>query len=637
MPSFSNSRKLLGSRRFFPHFPDGGKWLAFTAASLNDDEGNLVGAIETLRDITAEKNAEQAWQESRHLMAEIVDGCPVPLFVLDKDHRVSHWNRACESLNGMLADDLVGTRDQWKTFYSEKRPVLADLIIDGDDGQVPEYYQGICKKSPLIKGAWEATNHFPEFSSGPKWLYFTAAPLRGMDGNVVGAVETLQDITERKNYELELAFRANHDPLTGLANRNLLDNLLLKALQQAHRKGCLLALLFIDLDNFKQVNDTLGHGAGDEVLQILGKRINNSIRDVDTVARIGGDEFVIILHEPASETYITDVVHRILAEVSRKAIVHDHALYIGCSVGIALYPKDGETASELMMHADTAMYRAKEKHKGGFCYFTRDMNERARLWLELKHDLHDAELRGEMELYYQPQYSLKENRVVGAEALIRWNHPKLGLLNPGLFIPIAEESGLIVPIGAWVVRDAVREACNWKAETGHELRLSVNISARQFRYEDLLYMLDQAVRDHQFHPFFLELELTESLVMENPRRAAELLRDLKEKGFSLAMDDFGTGYSSLAYLRRFPFDMIKIDKSFIEDLGKNKETDAIVRTMLDLGHALGMSMVAEGVETREQLEFLKNTKCQEIQGFIYSRPLPAADFLEFIKNEPGLF
>ena len=621
---------------FFPQFPDGGKWLAFTAVGLYDDAGVLIGAIETLRDITAEKNAETAWQESRHLLSEIVDGCPVPMFVLDQDHRIAHWNRACESLNGMLASDLIGSHDQWKTFYGEKRPVLADLILDSADGRIPELYQGICKRSPHSAGAWEATDHFPEFTSGPKWLYFTAAPLRGLDGRIVGAVETLQDVTERKNYELELAFRANHDPLTGLANRNLLDSLLEHSIAQAKRNDTLLAVLFLDLDNFKQVNDTLGHGAGDEAIQAMGQRILSSVRDVDTVARIGGDEYVVVLHEPVSESYITDVVYRILAAIGEKLNIQGHTLYLGCSVGIALFPKDGQSPAELMMHADTAMYRAKEKQKGGFCYFTSDMNERARLWLELKHDLHGAETKNELELYYQPQYSLSEDRIVGAEALIRWNHPEMGILNPALFIPIAEESGLILPIGAWVVREAVQQACRWKEETGLDIRLSVNISARQFGYADLLYMLEQAVANYNFHPFYLELELTESMVMENPRYASELLHNMKEKGFSLAMDDFGTGYSSLAYLRRFPFDMIKIDKSFIDDLGRSRETEAIVSTMLDLGRALGMSMVAEGVETLEQLRFLREKKCGEIQGFVYSQPLTAGDFLNFLRDPPKL-
>lgn len=621
---------------FFPHFPEGGKWLAFTAAPIVDEKGRMIGAIETLRDITATKKAEEAFQESKHLLGEIIDGCPVPLFVLDSEHRISHWNRACASLNGMAADELINTSDQWRTFYSESRPVLADLVLNAADSAIPELYEGKCKRSPLIAGAWEAIDYFPEFTSGPKWLYFTAAPLRNIDGSIIGAVETLQDITARKKYEQELAHRANHDAMTGLANRNLLDSLLSRSISQAKRNKTLLGILFLDLDNFKQINDTLGHQAGDEVICEMGRRIATSVRDVDTVARIGGDEFVVVLHEPTSDLYITDVVHRILGAIGRRLSIREHVLYLNCSIGIALYPKDGQTPADLMMHADTAMYRAKEKHKGGFCYYAKDMNERARLWLELKHDMHGVEKRAELELLYQPQYSLKEDRIVGAEALIRWNHPKKGTLMPNLFIPIAEESDLILPIGAWVVQEAVREASRWKEETGIDLRLSVNISARQFGYEDLIYILEQAVQDHRFHPFFLELELTESLVMENPRRASELLRNLKDKGFSLAMDDFGTGFSSLAYLRRFPFDMIKIDKSFIDELGKSRETEAIVGTMLDLGRALGMNMVAEGVETVKQLDFLREKLCEEIQGFLYSRPLSGDDFLMFLQSDKKL-
>lgn len=617
---------------FFPHFPDGGKWLAFTAAALTDDNGRLIGAIETLRDITAEKRSEQALRDHQHLLKEIIDGSPVPMFVLDEQHTVTQWNRACAALNGVSAEEVIGTSDQWKAFYPAKRPVMADLIVDGKGDEVPEYYQGICRRSPLVKGAWEATAYFPHFQSGPKWLYFTAVPLHGLDGKIIGAVETLQDVTERKQYEQQLETKANYDTMTGLANRNLLDNRLQQAIIMAKRDNHDLALLFLDLDNFKQINDTLGHSVGDEVLAALGKRILSCVREVDTVARIGGDEYVVLLYAPESEHQVTNVVRRLLEKVSQKLPMGERHLYVGCSIGIAMYPKDGEDPETLMMHADTAMYRAKANDKGWFRYYSEGLTEEAARWIELKQDLHNAMKENQLELYYQPQYDLKAQKIVGAEALVRWNHPTMGVLPPDSFIPIAEETGLILPLGEWVAQTAVREACIWEEATGCRLRISVNVSARQFRYQELVDMLDAILEETGFRPINLELELTESLVMSNPRRAAERLDCLKKKGFSLAMDDFGTGYSSLAYIHRFPFDMIKIDKSFIHDLEENKEVEAIVSAMLELGRALGLRMVAEGVETEMQKAFLEQRGCDEIQGFLFSRPLRSQAFLRLLQT-----
>jgi len=617
---------------FFPHFPEGGKWLAFTATALRDAQGQIIGAIETLRDVTAEKKAAAAWQASQHLLREIVDGSPVPMFVLNERHEVTHWNRACEALNGAMASDMIGSTALWRAFYPEERPVLADLIIDGKIEEIGDRYRNTCKPSPLIEDAWEATAHFPSFQSGPKWLYFTAAPLHGLDGRIIGAVETLQDVTAQKQYEQQLEHQANYDSLTGLANRNLFNNRLQQEIVQAQRDRRLLALLFLDIDNFKQVNDTLGHSAGDEVLRAFGQRITSAVRDIDTVARIAGDEYVVLLHAPQSVGHVTTIVRRLLDQTGAKLKMRNRELYIGCSVGIALYPRDGNDPETLLNNADAAMYRAKMHDRGGFRYYSEEFNKGAAAWMELKQELHYALTSGQLELFYQPQYSVRDQRITGAEALLRWNHPTKGRLLPHTFIPIAEETGLIIPIGNWVVRQAVTEAQRWKSAVDFDLRLSVNISARQFRYQALLDLLDRVIDHTGFHPLNLELELTESLVMDNPETANELLNKLKSKGFSLAMDDFGTGYSSLAYLRRFPFDMIKIDQSFIADLGQDTEAEAIVRAMLHLGKALGLRMVAEGVETEAQWRFLEAEGCDEIQGFWFSRPLCAADFVQLLRS-----
>ncbi len=580
----------------------------------------------------------QLENKANGLLAQIVNNSPVATFVLDDRHQVIYWNRACAMITGVEAQDLIGTTLIWKPFYPQQRPVMADLIIDGQLDEVTTYYAEKYRPSLIIEGAWEAEDFFPHLPDGGKWLAFLATALRDeTTGEIIGAIETLRDITEQKRYQHQLEHQANYDILTGLANRNLLHTRLAHTIVQAERDNFLLAILFLDLDNFKQINDTLGHEAGDEVLREVGRRIKTTVRDMDTVARLAGDEYVVLLHAPPNIAHVTSVVHRLLDLIGKKMNVMGREIYIGSSVGIAIFPKDGQDAETLLKNADAAMYRAKQRDRGGFRYYTEDLNQDAMQWLELKQDLHNALISGQFEMYYQPQYDIQNQCITGAEALLRWNHPQKGLLSPDMFIPLAEETGLIIPIGNWVVNTAVSDAQQWQDAYGSELRLSINISARQFRYQELLELLEQVIDRTGFHPFNLELELTESLVMSNPEKANALLKQLKDKGFSLAMDDFGTGYSSLAYLRKFPFDMIKIDQSFIHELCDDKGSKAIVRAMLQLGKALDLRIVAEGVNTAEQCQFLETEGCDEIQGFWFSRPLRTDDFLKLLqkKNRDG--
>ncbi len=568
------------------------------------------------------------------MLAQIVNNSPVATFVIDADHRVLHWNRACAMVTGVPESELIGTTDSWKPFYSSKRPVMADLIVDGQIDQISTYYPEKYRPSPIIEGAWEAEDFFPHFPGGGKWLNFIATAIRDeQTGAVIGAIETLRDVTAQKTYQQQLEHQANYDSLTGLANRHLLHTRLDQAIAQAQREDFLLAVLFLDLDNFKQINDTLGHDAGDEVICEFGRRLKGSVRDLDTVARIAGDEYVVLLYAPQSIGHVVNVVRRLIDHIGHKLSVQGREIYIGSSVGIALFPKDGEDTETLLKNADAAMYRAKQHDKGGFRFYTDDLNRDALQWLELKQELHYALTTGQLELYYQPQYSIQEKRITGAEALLRWNHPTRGVLQPDMFIPLAEETGLIIPIGNWVINTAIADARQWEGAYGSALRLSVNISARQFRYEELAELLKNVVSQSGFHPLNLELELTESLVMNNPDRANELLRQLKAEGFSLAMDDFGTGYSSLAYLRLFPFDMIKIDQSFIRELGASAEAEAILRAMLQLAKALNLRTVAEGVENQMQRQFLEDEGCDEIQGYWFSHPLRAGEFLKLLQTQ----
>jgi diguanylate cyclase (GGDEF)-like protein/PAS domain S-box-containing protein len=357
---------------YFPHFRGGGKWLSFSATVLKDKDGFVVGAMETLRDITQQKLFEAELKEKEHLLTQIIDGCPVPMFVIDDDHKVTHWNRACEAIIGTKSLDVIGTKDQWKAFYSEQRPVLADLVLDNKLSELTEYYSERWAPSSLVENGWEATDHFPNFNDGEKWLYFTAAPLQNQEGKIIGAVETLQDVSNQKEYETKLEFQANHDALTGLANRYLLTDRLNQAIAHATRDKRLLSLLFIDLDNFKTINDTLGHDIGDQLIQETAKRIQSIIRTGDTVARFGGDEFVVLLFAPEDEDYVSNVVQRISQEVTTSFPHGGQTLNIGSSIGIAMFPEDGLTAETLMMKSDRAMYRAKASNKGGFLFFNED-------------------------------------------------------------------------------------------------------------------------------------------------------------------------------------------------------------------------------------------------------------------------
>lgn len=611
---------------FFPHFSCGGRWLSFSATALKDKDGFIVGAMETLRDITQQKLFEAELKEKEHLLTQIIDGCPVPMFVIDDDHKVTHWNRACEAIIGIESSEVIGTKDQWKGFYFEPRPVLADLVLDNKLSGLTDYYSGRWAPSALVENGWEATDHFPNFKAGEKWLYFTAAPLKNQEGKIIGAVETLQDVSNQKKYEAKLEFQANHDALTGLANRNLLTDRLNQAIAHAKRDKQLLSLLFIDLDNFKTINDTLGHKVGDELICETAKKIQSVIRAGDTVARFGGDEFVVLLFSPDNEGHVTDVVQRISQKVATSYSHEGQTLHVGSSIGVAMFPEDGHTAESLMMNADSAMYQAKALNKGGVCFFTKNLNEHVFMRLKIENDLQKAIELEQFELVYQPILDLKSGQITAAEALIRWNHPEHGVINPTDFINIAEETGLIVPIGEWVLKTALQEALYWQETIGRPLRISINVSARQFRDNEIHDALNREINNIENSELNIELELTENLVMDNSEQAEKSLHKLRDMGVNLVMDDFGTGHSSLTYLRRFPFNMIKIDKAFIDDLGKSRESEAIVRAMLYLGRALGLRMLAEGVETEIQHKFLVEEGCNEVQGFFYYHPVNVEKF-----------
>ena len=806
-------------------------------------------------------------------VGELLNGSPIPTFIIDSEHRVRHWNRACEEMFGVEAHRIEGTCDQWRPFYAERRPILADLVVSGCvDSLLAKYYADKCRPSPIRQGSYEGEEFFPHLGNGGQWLYFSAAPVRDKQGQLIGAIETFQDITERKRSErqlkelldahrvifdnahvgiaylqdrvilqcnqrmaelygydspealvgkttaalypspevwhengkvlyrrlkaqgfsedevlqrrrdgteiwcyrlgrpldplephggsiwvysditahkrqqeqLELAhivfdnstealiitdasnriisvnraftritgyaadevigktpsvlqsgchdnrfyrdmwdslltenrwegevrdrrkngevhpswlaisvvrdasgrivnfvaaitditrrkeaeeraqFLARHDPLTRLPNLALLRERFDRVATHARHTGRQLALLFLDLDHFKRVNDSLGHPVGDALLVAVAERLRDMLYDSDMISRQGGDEFVILLEHLGRCDEATVVARKIEACLDAPIEIGGHVLSTSFSIGVAVFPGDGEDFDTLMQKADTAMYHAKDRGRGTFSYFDEMMNAKTAERLALHGRLRQALGRNEFHLLYQPQIDLRSGRTFGAEALLRWTPADGKPVGPDRFIPVAEESGLILPIGEWVIHEALRQARRWQ-DAGATLKVGINVSGLQIYRSDLVATLAAIARDTGVSPDGVEIELTESTLMEDVHVARDVLGALKRAGFSIAIDDFGTGYSSLAYLKKFPLDRLKIDRSFVTDLCSNPEDQAIARAVIQIGRSLNLRVIAEGVETPAQMALLRRHGCHEGQGYLFGRPARAKE------------
>jgi diguanylate cyclase (GGDEF)-like protein len=441
---------------------------------------------------------------------------------------------------------------------------------------------------------------------------------------------------QRKQAEARIQYLAYYDELTGLPNRTLFSQRLNHALAQARRYKKTLAVLFIDLDRFKNINDTLGHEAGDSLLQEMAKRLSDCLRESDTVARLGGDEFVVLLEEVADPKYAANVARKIVAAALNPFALKGGEYHITASIGISTYPDDGEDEQTLMKHADIAMYLAKDHGKNNYQFYSAQINAHSFERLALESSLRHALERNEFLLHYQPKIDLNTGDFTGMEALIRWQHPDLGMVSPALFIPLAEETGLIVPIGRWVLKTACAQNKAWQAQGLPRLRISVNLSARQFNDKNLVQDVANVIKETGLAPELLELEITESMVMYNPDQAVKLLSELKAMGLFVAIDDFGIGYSSLSQLKRFPIDTIKVDRSFIKDLMDNREDAAITEAIIAMGKSLKLNVIAEGVETGDQAGFLRDHQCDEMQGYYFSKPLPEKEFADLLRGHKSL-
>ncbi len=442
-------------------------------------------------------------------------------------------------------------------------------------------------------------------------------------GNVIFALMLAMVIIWRRS-DQRIHVLANYDSVTGLPNRNLLHDRLTHGISFARRYTQMLGVIFVDLDDFKTINDSLGHQVGDKLLKALAVRLLASVRQVDTVARIGGDEFVIVVTGISHRDDLVFIAEKLLDSLAKPFLLEGHELFISASTGIAVFPKDGEDQDTLLKNADSAMYHAKAHGKGNYRFYASEMNASALERLSLINDLHRALERNEFILHYQPQVNLQNGKIVGVEALIRWQHPQRGLVPPAKFIPVAEETRQIIPIGQWVMRTACAQAVQWHRQ-GFELMVAVNLSALQIEEEALIEVVDDALRTSGMNPRMLELELTESLLIKQPEAIYNIFEQLRRKGVRLAVDDFGTGYSSLTYLSKLPIDKLKIDRSFVRDINTDANDLAIVETIVNMAHSLRLKAIAEGVETPEQAEMLRRLNCDEVQGYQFGKPMPAAE------------
>ena len=455
-------------------------------------------------------------------------------------------------------------------------------------------------------------------------VWVNAVAVKLGDNSYIIAV--YHDITERKQYEERLETLANFDPLTGLANRALFQAHLQNSIDKAKRNNTQIALLMFDLDRFKDINDSYGHGAGDELLQMAAKRFSTRLRDGDLIARLGGDEFAVVIENIGRLEDAGKLAEEMIIALSEEyRLSEGEVIHVGSSVGIAIYPDNGDGAATLLQHADAALYKAKSEGRSGYRYYTDELTDSARRRIECETRLRSAVRNQEFQVYYQPQVHMQTGRIVGAEALIRWNDPERGVISPAVFIPIAEETGLIGEIGEWVLNETCRQGKIW-LDQGHRLTLAVNLSAHQVRHQNIPNMVENALKKTGYPADRLELELTESALMQREEEAVSMLHSLRAHGIRLAIDDFGTGYSSLSYLKRFPIDVLKIDKSFVDDIPYENDDMAIVSAIIAMGHALGFQVLAEGTERIEQIEFLKKLNCTMYQGYFKSPPVPAEEF-----------
>jgi diguanylate cyclase (GGDEF)-like protein/PAS domain S-box-containing protein len=631
------------------------RWLSTTKVPLRNDQNEVVGLVGIGRDITARKQADILRNGQAHILEMIAMNSPLEdvldrlahivesqltgisssILLLDDDGRHLRHGAApnlplayTKAIDGVQIGPNVGSCGS--AAYRREAVVVADIMTDPLWKDYRELAAGhglrSCWSAPILSHHGAILGTFAMYSGAVR------VPGAAEKRLIEVATRFAGIAIERKQAQDRIRFMANHDALTGLPNRILLKDRLTQAMLHAQRYDCWLTVIFIDLDNFKFVNDSLGHSAGDDLLKTLAARMVERVRSTDTVVRLGGDEFVILLcDQPKNVDVITKTLQEIRSAIAEPICVAGRNFQITSSIGLANFPNDGTDADMLLANADAAMYRAKEIGRDTFQFYTPELNIKVQEKFLLQEELRNAIVRSEFVLFYQPQIDLRTGRIFACEALIRWMHPTLGLVPPDKFIPLAEEAGLIAPIGDWVLYQACRQNKAWQDAGLPHAAICVNVSARQFMDKNWVGRVADALAKSGMDAAYLELELTESLIMQDAGQAVATMKELQVLGVNLSIDDFGTGYSSLSALKRFPVGRLKIDKSFIDDLPDDENDRAVARAVISLGRSLNLRVIAEGVETEAQVEFLRENNCDEAQGYYFSKPLAAGDIEAVLK------
>jgi len=607
--------KPIESLEIFSVKKDGTPVIYETSVTLiKNAQGKAIGFRGVSRDITERKQMEEQIRQSEERYRTIIEQMEDGYFETDLSGRFTFVNDAECRNTGYSCEEIIGKKSSLfvdEKTYKELFNLFSNIYQTGKP--IKSYDLALFKK--------DGTRTYNEISVNL---------IRNAQGESVGFRGIARDVTERKRQEEQIQYLATHDGLTGLPNRTLFGQLLNHAIQAAKRYNRKLAVFFIDLDRFKIINDTLGHEAGDQLLQEIAVRFRQTLRATDVVARLGGDEFVAMIEEINDAGQAITVAHKLLAEAMKPVSIMSQECRVTASIGICIYPKDGDDEQTLMKNADIAMYSAKEAGKNNFQLYSSDIKPQSVERLSIETQLRFALERNELALVYQAKLDFKTGTITGVEALLRWNNPKLGQVTPMQFIPVAEETSLIIPIGRWVLRTACMQNVAWQKEGLPPVCMAVNLSLRQLVDENLIEDIEKALKDSGMAPELLELEITESMVMHNPGRMISVLTQIKKLGVRLAIDDFGTGYSSLAQIKHFPVDTLKVDRSFIRNIPENTEDKAITEVIIAMGKTLSLTVVAEGVETEEQLEFLRQRSCDEIQGFYFSKPIPPDEFARLL-------
>lgn len=569
------------------------------------------------RELQNEVDKRSEAEQQLHLTSTVFEHTSEAIIITDSNALIIDCNQAFSDITGYSLDEIKGKNPNFSSSGYHNKDFFKSM------------WNSIKQSGRWSGEVWDMRKNGEVY---PKWLSINE--VLNIEGKVSHYIGVFNDISKHKETEQKLEQLAFKDTLTNLPNRQLFyDRLEFEIKRTKRKKNAKLALLFIDLDQFKKVNDTLGHHIGDELLKVVAQRLLKCVREKDTVARLGGDEFTVILDDITSSKVCTDIAKKIITEISTPIELQENEYFLGASIGISLYPEDSTEKEILIRNADAAMYHAKENGRGHYQFFSEAINLRNQKRRELEEDLRKAIKNEEFQLYYQPQIETIAEKIIGAEVLIRWNHPKKGLIYPMDFIPIAEENGMIIEIGAWVFKKACKHIQKGLTFGKQVIPIAVNLSAIQFSNEGLIDMIKSTIKQVKIPSDLIELEITESAIMENADKAIEILDELTKLGIRISIDDFGTGYSSLAYLKKFNVDKLKIDREFIKDLPYDKEDVVLTSTMIMLANKLELDVLAEGVETKEQIDFLAQQGCSIVQGYYYSKPLPEDEFIAYLLSK----